>query len=290
MKKIVKLFIMGILVLFPCMVHAETLDVNSNEVKDLVKKYNIGGMYFYRFKNYNIDTMTDGDFASFTTYLNDQLIENNKTQRPGTFNGYNITLSVITKEIYNQGFKNIFGPDVSVKSLSQGAEDTFCGTYKYNSTSDDYQAYEACGGLWPFDYYVNSATKEDQKITIDIKGLSIIDGSVILGSNEKKVPLKDLGLNNDTSVLNENFLKQYKDYADTYKYTFKKASDNNYYFYSVENLKDAKEYKSSTTTITKTSTKEKNPKTADSNLLVLISIGIIMVVIIAFSGRKVLKK
>lgn len=289
MKRVLKLVLIGIMVIFPSVVHAETIDVNAKEVKTLVSKYNIGDMNFYEFKDYNIDTMKDAQFAAFTSYLNYQLFDKNKTERIGSFNEHNVTFSVITKEIYNQGFKNVFGPDISVKS-SQLNTSEFCGTYEYNTTSDDYQAYEACGFTAPFDFYVDSATKTNQSIIINLKGTSRDNNYIYLGSNEKKVDLENLGVKNSDLVLKEDFLKKYKSYLNTYKYTFKKASDGEYYFYSVENLKDAKEYKSSTTTVKKTSTKETNPKTSDANLLLLIGVGISMIFIIVFSSKKVLKK
>ncbi len=79
---------------------------------------------------------------------------------------------------------------------------------------------------------------------------------------------------------------KYGDYIQTHKITFKKASDDNYYFYSTEHLNDAKEYK---VDISKGNTKVSNPKTAYQNIIIVTIVGIACLGILFTCSKRLLK-
>lgn len=217
----------------------EELDINSTEVKKLVDKYTLGGtltlndIYFIHSTEKNISNLSNDEFALMASYLNSF-----PNAKEDTRNDTSLYL-VITKDEYNEAFKNTFGPDVEVKSATKASK-AYCGSYIYNATNDNYEALQACGGVWPMGSYLVSASKDNNNIYIYEKAYSIDPGEdevYIYSMNKEDNKIK-------VSSYEDSYVKEnYNDYLDTYKFTLKKASDNNYYFYSVENLNDAKEYK-----------------------------------------------
>lgn len=299
MKKILKLVLIGIMVICPGVVHAENLDINLQEANTLMNKISIeenrfGNWFGYYYKR---DKVTIDDFSNqMKLYFAARTFNKDKPDE-GT-NGVDVTVS---KEQMYTAMKSIFGPDIKYNDETIKVDPTLLAKGTYDNTKQEYTlSFDHAWGDEFFDgyptYYVEriSQTKDSNKIEVKEKVL-YYETFIEDGSDLKKYA-KVYRVNPKTLIekTEENdgkdYMKKYKEYVDTYKYTFKKASDGEYYFYSVENLKDAKEYKSSTTTVKKTSTKETNPKTSDTNLFVLLGIGISMVLIIVFSSRKVLKK
>lgn len=285
MKRILKLLLIGVMVIFPNVVHAETLDVNSKEVKDLVGKYQLDSNYMFTYSIFlpktknSIENLTDGQFVTMTTELgNISYKEETRQTLPNGQEGQSLW-RIATKEEYNKAFAFVFGPNVSVKQITEMGQDTSCGSYVYNSKNDNYEAYQACGGTSPLSTYIKSASKDTNSIAINIKAYDKVDDLAVSNGKNYITPVGEKANTNMpvNSYDSKEVDQKYGEYLNTYKFTFKKASDNNYYFYSVENLNDAKEYKLSNekgntkVTITK---KEQNPKTADQNIVMISIVGI----------------
>ena len=161
-------------------------------------------------------------------------------------------------------------------------------------TTDDYEMYSACGGIMPVSAYVKTATKDSDSIVVNVKYYLDENASTnttedrTIGNLDAKNNFKNIKINK--SLQQSDIINNYDKYIDTYKFTFKKASDNNYYFYSVENKSDGVVYevsKNNVVTNVKTETKKvSNPNTADKNIALLITTGIIMFAVILYSGKK----
>ncbi len=305
MKKVVAVVLMMILLL-PCMVQAETLSIDSNEVKSLNEKYKLtkdeGGTHIYNDHVYiynpdakkvnSVENMSNLNFVILTGILGNMKYTEEERQTLPNGNAGSALYYVVTKEDYNKAFANIFGPDVSVKNITEYSNTSLaCGKiYIYNAEKDNYEAYQGCGGLDTGVYkkgYIKDASLEKDSIIVNLKYYIYDKNNKTISSfdnKNKNMPVKD---GEDQSEVSS----KYNDYLYTSKFTFKKASDNNYYFYSVENMDNALEYKNtnsngnSKTTVTK---KVSNPNTADKNVVLLLGTGIILTLVIFYSGKKLL--
>lgn len=294
MKRVLKLLLIGVMVIFPNVVHAETLDVNSKEIKTLNEKYKFVGKIgafsltsLYYEKNYTIDKMSDEEMVHFLS--SSSVIENIKEESFDKDKNYDYTLA---PSDYNNGFKKFFGPDVTVKNVI-GEEASMCRNFWYDKENDIYKMSTRCGGTGPgANSYITSASKNDKNIIVNVKAYGYVYDEEIAKGKKYILPL-DIFANekaNTNMPVNSYDSKEvdqkYGEYLDTYKFTFKKASNGEYYFYSVENMKDAKEYKVS---VSKGNNKVSNPKTADQNIVIISVVGIVCLGILFTCSRKLLK-
>ncbi len=278
MKKVVSVVLMMILLL-PCMVQAETLSENDEQVQNLYKKYITKGESWSIpiltvTDKFNLKTASSLDKMKLVSYWG----VDEKTLTKNTENTEEI--EEISAENFAKQYKNYFGPDEEPIKLTK--DEAFCLVFFYDSATNTYKRYTGgCGlGVAPSGDYIDSASKTDDSITINVKWYETSENKMYLNGKEVAV----------SSLDKKGISEKYNDYLNTYRYVFKKASDNNYYFYSVENMKDAKEYKASATTNTSTKTtttkKVSNPNTADKNIFLLLTTGIIMFAVILYSGKK----
>ena len=277
MKKVVSVVLMMILLL-PCMVKAEALSENDEQVQNLYKKYIEKALFLpsYVDGKFNLETADNLNKAKLVSYYG-----NISNTSESTDSKTGVTTETIASQVWDEAYHAYFGPDETVAKITKG-EKSSCLVFEYDSTSNNYQRAMSCGlAVGPLGSYIDSASKQETTITLNIKLYEFNQdkNTILLGNENISVPSFD-----------KKSLEKYNAYLNTYKYVFKKASDNNYYFYSVENMKDAKEYKVSTTanTNTKTTTTKKvsNPNTADKNIVLLLTTGIIMFAIILYSGKK----
>ncbi len=298
MKKVVAVVLMMILLL-PCMVQAESLEIDNTEIKRIIELYELEStlnpglgvvlMQEGKTKQFNINSISN-EMVGRYIYLKADT-DKVKHDQKCPFDSNN-DCSIMTKQTYEDIYKELFGPSLELKKNTD-KEAALCNVYTYDATSDSYYTASRCGftGV-TYDSYVLRAEKNtnDETILVYLKGYELhatedSSSSELFNLDGTSTEIK---LKND---LTKNKIKnEYSDYINTYKFTFKKASDNNYYFYSVENMKDAKEYKASATTNTSTKTtttkKVSNPNTADKNIFLLLTTGIIMFAVILYSGKK----
>lgn len=296
MRSVLKLLLIGVMVICPTMVHAESLDIHSEEVKQLLNKNKLEesglfetGQYIFGLgvkKKIDVNSISEKDAASLVT----SVVEGSKIQHnqigPDDFNDW----MRITSDTYKTAFKYVFGPDVSLIQYKEQdkIDGSACYTFTYDSTKDNYYTATRCGGtgtkLNSFIVSVSKST-DGNYITMHMKPYTVYTFTnkiANLTSTDENDAISVSSIKIDTIKTN------YADYIDTYQLSFKKASDSNYYIYSVENLKDAKEYKdSSTTNKTKVSKAETNPKTSDVNVFEYIGIVLCAITILGISIKKV---
>ncbi len=291
MKRILKLLLIGVMVICPNIVHAETLDINSSIVKELDKKYLLTGDngYYSHIKNLyyilseKFDINSDEKIVEMLSYLSSNM-------HTVTVSG--IEFVGLTVEEYENNFKEIFGPDAKLKQITD-INSTNCMALHYDKTANVYYSGN-CGSSGPGYYqYIKSASQDNSNIYINVKTYGPVYDEEIAKGKKYIVPLDDFDENLNTNMpVNSYDSKEvdqkYGNYLDTYKFTFKKASDNKYYFYSVENLNDAKEYKVDVSKgNVQTHKKEKNPKTADQNIIMISIIGIFSIFVFVKCSQKV---
>lgn len=222
------------------------LDVNSNIVKELDKKYLITGDFYpvdiyYLEDTVNVEKMSNQEKVDYLARIG--------FVKEGTVNQGN-SIETISEEEYNAGYKKLYGPDQKIIQLKE--EEANCLIYWFDSTNHMYKRSQGCGyGPGPsHQKYIASASKEGEYISINIKAYydlsSKTDDSIPVG--EKYI----IPYNNDFDTSNRNMPvdsfdekevnSEYGDYLETHKITFKKASDGEYYFYSTEHLNDEKTY------------------------------------------------
>ena len=217
----------------------EELDINSDEVKELVEKYNLTTINLIDGRNlYSI--AETGNIKRDLSNL--KIDEYSAIIAKSSFVAGNDNADIRTIDEYNSVFKKVFGPDVQVVKY-EGKN--YCGLITYNKKTNSFEPVGICSG-WgdsaaAFTY---KATKDNEFIRIQTKAYILAN----IGDDYPTVELFEFdnasdGDNVITEVDRKTFdATKYADYLDTYEFSFKKASYGKYYFYSVENLKDAKEY------------------------------------------------
>ena len=195
-------------------------------------------------KNYKIGQMEDKDYVGLTSMINYEYFKSNSEEDKTRTDS---TVLKTTKQVYETAFKNVFGPDVSIKNISYSnkLEDGIgCMWYLYDNSTDSYKAYAECGGVAFTTIQAYEIKSDGKYATLNSKIIkpeySPNDSGknyvIKIGSN--KVELRYENITFDT----KEFVDKYKDYLNTYQFKFKKASDGKYYFYSTQLLNDAKEY------------------------------------------------
>ena len=317
MKKVVSVVLMMILLL-PCMVKAETLDVSLDKAETIMKSLTdvyISNENLFSKDSYIVDSISKSeligsamkvtydelkpvsackDESKRTSITTDQFINKLNEGLKKYFINKTVSMDDIKKLSSSSPYKitygKILGSDVSTTEITVIDEGT------------SVKLLSPCDGQFSSEPYafgkIEKALEDDnyvyvyQKVVFakysdsnDWKGNSdtyVVDGYKDYARKEKRSTFK----REDTTKIDYS-------YYNTYKYTFKKQ-DGKYYFTRVENMKDAKEYKVSTaanTNTKKTTTKKvSNPNTADKNILMLLATGIIMFVLVLHSGKKLFLK
>ena len=162
---------------------------------------------------------------------------------------------IYKEEDVKNNFYKIFGPDSLYESKSVISKNQLCGYInEYNKELKEYYAETNCGGDWiPIFtkdkiYKAGSTNNEIYTyyyIAYYIEESLSNDYYIYLDAPKKE----DYKYENDGKINAKNYLLKTKNIEEgfdqlisskklkAYKYTFKKQSDNNYYFYSGELLK-----------------------------------------------------
>ena len=302
MKRILKILLIGVMVLFPNVIHAKEniTKEEADQFMNLIAIENTNrfgdwfGMYYQKDK-ITIDSLEN----QFKLYLAARTFNKEKPDE-----GSNAATIVVSQAEMNTAMKKIFGPDIRYTDESINVDKTLLAEGTYNKEKKEYTlVFDHTWGDAFFDGYPvyiskrTSQAKDDDKIEITEKAFYYEE--FLKEKTEDHFYIKTYRISPKTFIktmdkktnaaYDEEYFKVLGDYIDSYKYTFKKANDGEYYFYSVENLKDAKKYKTNNTKVTETK-KEKNPKTADSNIIVISMTGIVCLALIIICSKKVLKK
>ena len=187
-------------------------------------------------QNYNINTLP----KNYVLYL---LINYYITYDSDFFTDYNeisdsLYQKEVTKELLNQKLKEMFGPDYPSfdiqsasyncsKSITKKDDNTFiiqskhpevCGAF--DDTKDQYLT------------HMKNYFKENDRILININVayMSLDNERIVLYSNKDKKEVLNFDYSHDClDSINESCYKTFQNY----QVVLRKASDNNYYFYSI---------------------------------------------------------
>ena len=193
--------------------------------------------YFYNSDVYKFSDMSDSDKLSLAWFAYENLYSSIELENT------NVTDVSISEDKVNQIVKTIFGPDNTYNMVNFYAP--ACGvllTYDENSNKFNGPS-GVCGGVgWPPKYLTDvvEAYKENDEIIIFQKVLyveykakgnnyDIAYADIYNNASKEKTIQTDIEENEF-----DNIKTNYIDNGDTYKFTFKKQSDGNYYFYSSE--------------------------------------------------------
>ncbi len=215
----------------------EEISVDDETVTKLIKNLtadtidgNKAGYFYEKDKMLNTEVSNQ-----MKLYLAIQMIQ-------GDVDDMEKNLSKVTPKNISSAVKEIFGPDAT---YTDETLNDACRGMKYNSKTKTYSANYGCGSMLTphYDGLIIEAKKYDERLEIEqkvmlttydiidddtfkvnISNLNEIIDSITLKSDEDEPETKDL-------------LNKYKSKLNTYKYTFNKNGDN-YYFYSVERVKN----------------------------------------------------
>lgn len=197
--------------------------------------FSIGEIKHWDYKNITIDDLTRKDMM-FAAAYNVEPIKEEINQ---------MVVEIYSATTIENNFKSIFGPDTKYTNESIGTQE--CGKIsEYNEKDSTYIAYSGCGGdsLSYIDRISKTykAEKNSDYIYVYQYVQSIsVEPDVDNQDDPDKANVYLLD-HNDEHTTNIDY-KNYKSIingmidngeVDTYKWTFKKQSDGNYYFYSGE--------------------------------------------------------